>query len=249
MTMKKILEVEVIYDAFMDTLLGKLPRKEKDYPDWYKERLEKCDGCKFNTKNIPGSVLPLNLYASKMIGKNRCSICGCFIKQKAWSKVEECTLGEKLNPPSWMPVSIARDMDQEQSKWNRLALITMDSDEFNLITVDDKKYNTNISEDGSSFQILLEPIDRGEDVSFSFIVESKHEISITQFKVSCGCTTPKLKVLDPKHFKFDIMLKTNGFGIGKFTKHLELYYQIEGKESKGDSMVLFDFIGNIKDDE
>ena len=50
--MKKILQAEVIYDAFMDTILKKLPRKKEDYPDWYKERLEKCEGCKFNTKNV-----------------------------------------------------------------------------------------------------------------------------------------------------------------------------------------------------
>lgn len=248
MTMKKILEVEVIYDAFMDTLLGKLPRKEKDYPDWYKERLAKCDGCKFNTKNIPGSILPLSLYASKMIGKNRCSICGCFIKQKAWSKVEECTIGEGLKLPAWMPVSLARDMDKEQSKWNRLELITMDSDEFNLITVNDKKYNTNISPDGNSFQILLEPTNRGENIEFSFILESKHEIEIPQFKVSCGCTTPKLSILNPKRFRFDISLNTSKFGPGRFDKHLELYYQIKGDESKENKLIVLDFVGNIKNE-
>ncbi len=67
--MKKILQAEVIYDSFMDTILKKLPRKKEDYPDWYKERLEKCEGCKFNTKNVPNSMLPLSLYVSKKIGK------------------------------------------------------------------------------------------------------------------------------------------------------------------------------------
>ena len=87
--MKKILQAEVIYDAFMDTILKKLPRKKEDYPDWYKERLEKCEGCKFNTKNVPNSMLPLSLYVSKKIGKNRCSVCTCLEQDRgvcAWGR-------------------------------------------------------------------------------------------------------------------------------------------------------------------
>ena len=149
--MKKILQAEVIYDAFMDTILKKLPRKKEDYPDWYKERLEKCEGCKFNTKNVPNSMLPLSLYVSKKIGKNRCSVCTCFIKQKAWSKTEECALGEGLPRPSWMDRQYSIDFYDEKSRWNRLELITMDSDEFNVISTDDKQYNIDLSKDGKSF--------------------------------------------------------------------------------------------------
>ena len=70
--MKKIVNTEVIYNAFMDTLLKKLPKKESDYPDWYKERLEKCASCKYNTKNIPNRLIPTEKpYINKKMRKNR----------------------------------------------------------------------------------------------------------------------------------------------------------------------------------
>ena len=217
--MKKILQAEVIYDAFMDTILKKLPRKKEDYPDWYKERLEKCEGCKFNTKNVPNSMLPLSLYVSKKIGKNRCSVCTCFIKQKAWSKTEECALGEGLPRPSWMDRQYSIDFYDEKSRWNRLELITMDSDEFNVISTDDKQYNIDLSKDGKSFEIIFEPVEKGNSIRFSFVLESKHDMKITASETSCGCTSSNLNIIDSRHFKFNIEIHTAGFGIGRNTGH------------------------------
>lgn len=241
--MKKILETEVIYDAFMDTILGKLPRKSKDYPEWYKERLAKCDACKFNTKNVPNSMLPTSLWASKMVGKNRCSICTCFIKQKAWSRTEECALGEGLPLPSWMGPMYRDGFEHEKSRWNRLELITMDSDEFDVVSTDDKQYNIDLSPDGNSFVIKFAPIERGNDVNFSFILRSRHDINITSSETSCSCTSDKIDIIDSKNFRFNVRIITNGFGSGRFTKHMMIHYKKAGSDAE--EKIPFDFIGEI----
>lgn len=241
--MKKILQAEVIYDAFMDTILKKLPRKKEDYPDWYKERLEKCDSCKFNTKNVSNSMLPLSLYVSKKIGKNRCSVCTCFIKQKAWSKTEECAIGERLPLPSWMGRQYSNDFYEEKSRWNRIELITMDSDEFNVLSTNDKQYNIDLSQDGKSFEIKFEPVKKGNNIEFAFVLESRHDMKITASETSCGCTSSNLNIIDSRHFKFNMKIKTDEFGIGRFVKHMTVHYQREG--SNKEESIPFDFIGQI----
>lgn len=37
----------------------------------------------------------------------------------------------------------------------------MDSDEFNVISTDDKQYNIDLSKDGKSFEIIFEPVEKG----------------------------------------------------------------------------------------
>lgn len=240
--MKKILQAEVIYDAFMDTILKKLPKRKEDYPEWYKERLEKCDKCKFNTKNIPSSILPISLYVSNMIGKHRCGICTCFIKQKAWSKTEECAIGEGLPMPSWM-ARYAYDYEEEKSRWNRKELITMDSDEFNVISTDEKLYNIDLSKEGDKFEIEFGNLKQGEDLKFTFILESRHDMKITAAETSCGCTSHNLSILDSKHFKFNVGIRTAGFGEGRFIKHMTVHYMKEGSDVE--ETIPFDFIGHI----
>nr|DAY19005.1 MAG TPA: hypothetical protein [Caudoviricetes sp.] len=247
--MKKILQAQVIYDAFMDTILRRMPKKEKDYPAWYKDRLDKCNDCKYNTKNIPNSILPTgSLYFSKMLGKNRCSICTCFIKQKAWSKTEECAMAETNERPSWLPYGYVTSDKDNEPKWNRLELITMDSDEFNLVSVDGKKYNTDISEDGEKFLIKLIPTKKGNDIDFSFILQSRHNIVITRIDAGCGCIEPTLDLIDKKNHKIGIHLNTNVFGIGNFVKDFSVHYKIEGKEYKDDVDDIIDikFLGKIQ---
>lgn len=225
--MKKILDTEVIYNAFMDTLLKKLPKKESDYPDWYKERLEKCASCKYNTKNIPNRLIPTGgLYFSKLMGKNRCSICTCFIKQKAWSKTEECAMGETDARPSWLPEGYINSDNEEYSKWNRMELITMRSDEFNLISTDREKYNMDISEDGSMFVIDIVPVEEGNDVSLSFILSSRHDILVKSIQSTCGCTNVTINKIDARNNEIGLNINTKGFGIGPFMKKIKVTYDI-----------------------
>lgn len=228
--MKKILEYEVIYNAFMDTILGDLPRNEADYPEWYKDRLEKCAGCKYNTKNIPSNILPTSLWLSKKFGKARCSICTCFIKQKAWSKTEQCAMGETNTRPEWMTLGHMRQDERESSLWNRLELITMKEDLFNLISEENPKYNTDLTSDGSGFSIDFGEIQKGTDLNFSFILESKEPIVLESTKNSCSCTVPNVKIINENRIEFTISIKSGKFGTGEFTKDTLVGYRIKSEE-------------------
>ena len=244
--MRKILDTEVIYNAFMDTLLKKLPKKESDYPDWYKERLEKCASCKYNTKNIPNRLIPTGgLYFSKLMGKNRCSICTCFIKQKAWSKTEECAMGETDARPAWLPESYKNQDNKETSQWNRIEVITMRSDEFNLESTDPKKYNIDLTEDGQRFEIrFVDPVKSGDNVDTSFILKSRHDIFIKGIKSFCGCTNVHLDVIDDSKNKITATINTSNFGSGEFRKSIEVKYELQGISDK-EELIVIDIVGNI----
>lgn len=242
--MKEILKIEVIYNAFMDTILRRLPKKEKDYPEWYKNRLEKCKNCKYNTKNIPVHELPIDLYVSRIIGKDRCSICTCFIKQKAWARTEECAMGETDSRPSWLTNGYIKSDNEETSKWNKLEVITMDEDEFNLVSTDEYKYNIGLSEDGQGFDIKLSPIVKGNNIDFSFIVNSTHDIEVSGIDTSCGCTSQNMSIIGERSIKIDVLINTCGFGVGDFSKHMNLRYYIKGEENE--MTIRFNFKGSIE---
>lgn len=219
--MRKISEVSTIYKAFTDTILGKLPKKESDYPAWYKDRLEKCDLCKFNTKNIPNKVLPTSLYVSEMIGKHRCSICSCFIKQKTWMKSEGCSLGEDHEIPKFLTPDYLEGESMEP-KWNRMAVITSDKDEFNLISTDEKLYDVDLSKDGGNFEIIFRNHKQGTDIDFDIIMETKGKSDISDVLVSCGCTKirDKKKISDNKFIIF-FHVKCDTWGEGKQTRGIK----------------------------
>ena len=40
--MQTIGKAQVIAQAWEDSLLGRIPKDEKDYPEWYKNRLDLC---------------------------------------------------------------------------------------------------------------------------------------------------------------------------------------------------------------
>ena len=50
--MQTIGKAQVIAQAWEDSLLGRIPKDEKDYPEWYKNRLYLCKKCPKNSSNI-----------------------------------------------------------------------------------------------------------------------------------------------------------------------------------------------------
>lgn len=232
--MKKISESEVIYKAFKDTVMGTLPKKEADWPDWYRKRMEACAGCKYNTKNIPRQFIPTGrLYFSKIVGKYCCAICGCYIPQKAWSKTEQCSIGETAERPSWLPYGFLSASDRaERSLWNRMELVTMDEDEVNIVSTDPDKYNVDLGEDGEYFDVKVSPTRFGDSTEFSFIMETKHAIMVTGITAGCQCTVPKLDYLDDRHIKLGIFVTTERWGAGFADKPLTVKYRHAGMEEE-----------------
>lgn len=232
--MKKISELENIYNAFKDTALGTLPKKKSDWPDWYKDRMESCEKCKYNTKNIPRQFIPTGrLYFSKLVGKYCCAICGCYIPQKAWVKNEQCSIGETDERPEWLPEGYMMNDRMESSRWNRMELVTVREDEFNIISTDPKKYNIDLNPDGTVFEVRLAPTKYGDSTDFSFIVECKHEIEIRGVTAGCQCTVPSIDFVDPKHIKVSVHVTTERWGVGFADKPLTIRYQMPTAK-KGD---------------
>lgn len=249
--MKEISKAKVICKAFLDTALMKIPSNEKDFPEWYKNRMDTCKVCKFNTRNIPYRMLPSYYMFNKLLGKYQCSICSCFIKQKAWSKTEECGLGETDYRPDWMTLGYleedglaesTKNRSQHGGKWNRIEVVTSGEDDFDFVSLEEDKYNIKLnSQGGVSFQLYLEPLDLGKDAEFSFGLRAKRDVEIVSTHVSCSCTTPKLEVLSDNDFKFSMKIHTKGFGEGAFVKHMTLEYHLMGEESSRN--LEFDFFG------
>lgn len=77
----------------------KLKLKDKtDLGDWYKDRLEICNGCTFNSKNLERKKnFVENLAVLASANKDICTICKCTLVDKASGEFEECPKGKWPN--------------------------------------------------------------------------------------------------------------------------------------------------------
>lgn len=77
--------------------------KDKNLPSWHKERLKKCNECRYNFKNK--SFLNKNVYDYWWFFLNgfntQCTICNCGIKYKTRLKEEYCALENIGRQPKW----------------------------------------------------------------------------------------------------------------------------------------------------
>ena len=73
---------------------------------WYKERLQICDICPRNSKNIPLWKYDLRMWKWYILNLFQpfCSICGCQITAKASLEIEECALDEIGEEPKWVSI-------------------------------------------------------------------------------------------------------------------------------------------------
>ena len=120
--------------------MGRIPKDEKDYPEWYKNRLDLCKKCPKNSSNIFFLLsYQLKVLLQRLMGRQACSLCGCFIKEKAWMKTEVCPL---------------KFVEGEKAKWNAMEVITADHNDFNIESPNDN-FDVGLSDDESEFYINL----------------------------------------------------------------------------------------------
>lgn len=220
--MKEINQATTIYRAFKESWLGKIPKNERDYPEWYKYRLDACKTCKFNTKNIPLKLLPVQLWVTAKMGKARCACCTCFIKEKAWMKSEECGLAEIGGAPDFLPKSYldSTEGDNVTPRWKRLQVVTVNSDEFNVETTDTSLYDVFIDQQGEFFVLDFPNLKQGDHLSFSFIIHSKSRLKGVGFKSGCGCTSPMMRDVGSGDFLATVEVNTEKWGPGNFRKDI-----------------------------
>lgn len=224
--MKKLGKAKVIFSAFKDTFTGKLPRNEKQWPDWYKERYETCKECEFLTVNMSEEDLSeLGWYKKLKVSKPQCSFCGCFVKQKAWMPTEYCAMGDE-------PGGIA--------KWNAMELITESQDNFNLINESYKDCNIILSPDGGRFVIDLGIVEN-LDENYKIILFSKENILINNI------TFPKEIGVDFKVFNNEtsLFIRVTEHAEGEFEAIIKVDYTYNRDSNKNPMTVLLEVKGEV----
>ena len=82
---------------------AKLRDKDSLKEEWYLSRLDICNACPFNSKNIEPDHKTIKYYIFKYLNlfKNFCTLCGCEIKAKASEEMETCSLKDIDKDPKW----------------------------------------------------------------------------------------------------------------------------------------------------
>lgn len=232
--MKKISQARTIYEAFKASLVGQIPRNERDYPEWYKYRLDKCAECKYNTKNIPRKFLPVDLWVPTIMGKARCSVCTCFIKEKAWMRSEECGLAETKERPSFLTPDYldSKKGDNDTPRWKRLEVVTADSDEFDIVATNTDLYDIDLSDNGEYFVMNFPHVEQGSRLFFDFIIRTKSRLKFFHAQPSCQCTAPFIRDLGRGEHLVDVEISTEKWNPGKFEKRIVFDFASDPESKK-----------------
>ena len=240
--MEKLEQYKVIYNAFKDTLNRQIPSKEEDYPDWYKDRMDKCAKCKYSTKNIPMSMLPVGgLMLGKTLGKDRCSICTCFIRQKCWSKTEECAMGETESRPVFLTTEyLSKGWPKEDAPlWDRLELLTMKSDLFDFIVPEGKKgdYRLDLTEDGGAFCLHIKTVE-AVNPEFAFTLKAKKDIRLKNIGTSCGCIAQNVAFMEDRKIYADVKINLVEWEPGNYQRDMRFHYVLADALDKEENVAV-----------
>lgn len=85
-----------IIDTVSKIIKSKFRDKEK-LGDWYKERLNICSKCPYNSKYKEKKNFKYWFWKTLSLSKDFCTICGCTIVDKASSELENCS----SEPKKW----------------------------------------------------------------------------------------------------------------------------------------------------
>ena len=207
--MQTIGKAQVIAQAWEDSLLGRIPKDKKDYPEWYKNRLELCKKCPKNSSNIRFFKLPPKVLFHKLIGRPGCSLCGCFIKEKAWMKTEVCPL---------------KFVEGEKAKWNAMEVITADHNDFNIECPNDS-FDIGLTDDESEFYLNIFNQKIGDKIEIVLFITHKDGFHVKDHHLSCGCIGNVSYNKHPDNENrtiFRMTLDASKYTEGHFEKHLSL---------------------------
>lgn len=199
--------------------MGKIPDKEVDYPYWYKNRLDACDKCEHNSKNIPiGRLKPKIWFQTMLMRKHSCELCGCCIKEKCWMKTEICALAH----------------NGERPKWNRLEVVTSDRRDFN-VEVLDENMSVDISDDGSVYELNIYDIVVGDKIPIVLVIHHERPFYPEKSNLGCGCIGKVDFSSEPDeenniYLRFE--LDSSGYQLGHFEKNMSLVGVFEKRKEQ-----------------
>lgn len=199
--MEKVSQGKIIKEAFQ----AKIPKDRSEWPDYYRERMDICDTCEHNTKN--GGKGDYVEWAAKKTGIHNCSICGCVISKKCWSKNEACGLEELKQIP----------------KWNRIVVETVKEDLFNLMNKSTDQANVNLSEDGTMFEFYVKERYPDDDLKLKFVVECKENMILREVHI-CSCVISKPNMLAPGIYELEFEFR-KPHNIGNWFKTASIVFE------------------------
>lgn len=201
--MEKVSKTTTIINAFK----GSIPMGEP----WYEERMSKCNGCKYNSKNK--EVSSLKDFAKEIlhVGKPFCTLCGCFTHLKASMKEEYCALKDKGETPLW----------------NALAVKTIDSSDWDVYNNTPEKCTIGISPEKDAYQLDFGTVKKTSDISCSLVFEGKN-LEMIQVTKTCGCTSLDFKNLGNGMYQVSASLDPNALN-GVFRKNIYISYLKHGQ--------------------
>lgn len=198
-------EVGKLYKIYKGFFGDELPEKET------KERREICAVCPFNSVNAEKLSL-VGEIRSNLTGPY-CTLCKCQIKEKTSSPLEEC----------------AMYMIGEEKKWFKIKIETMENNSLNLIQIGTTKFDIGL--DGDDFVLNLGKVTTSSPSEMELLFEAKAgmELSPTELKTSCGCTSSKIEKVNDSTFKASLKVDISSVGYGSQLKHATLKYKLNGK--------------------
>lgn len=214
-----------IIKAWFDSLTGGIPKNPSMYPEWYKQRLDICGACEFNTLNMTKEQLSEAGMLKTAFGdkKARCSLCGCFVREKAWVRTEKCSLGED---------SYSRE--GYYSRWNEVDDPSNGSKEFDVQSLMPELFSVGTRNDGYDYELSFNnPIKVGEEMEIKFTLNSRKPIEIGSPQLSCGCLKQiGFDVKDRKNAVCRLTVSTKDFPSGRFVRSVLVRYSDNLKKRK-----------------
>lgn len=170
---------KVIASAMKDKFQGKIPEDKNEWPLWYKKRMEICEKCPKNTKNMEDDKIDnVFLWAVKKLGKvtgkkqANCSYCGCFVDLKCWTPTEVCGRAEAGLEPYWGAINVAANDGQAVD-----------------VEVLTEGVEIGLNPDAGGFMLTFGDVEFGSNKEIRFNLVSDEPIHVAGKGSSCGCTT------------------------------------------------------------
>jgi hypothetical protein len=206
----RIQKIKTIVKAFTEPLpIGK---------DWYEKRMEICNACDKNTKNIPKGGLSFTDEMKKEFAVcpegDHCTACGCCTHRKASQKTETCGLVELGLEPKWVALELPSKSDSKLTVENITPEMGVLAPQNGLLV-----YNLgNVS---------------SERVSFTVGLKRKNGLHVKSVDIGCKCTVADVRVISENEQHFDIILSTKDF---RPSVNIERTFTVKYFGSKGESL-------------
>jgi hypothetical protein len=161
--------------------------------EWYEKRMEICNSCEMNIRNIPSEKHTLEDKLKKRVRfcpeGDHCTACGCCTHRKASQKIETCGMIEIGLEPKWNALEVEYKLDSDLTVENITPLSGKITTQDSMLVYDLGTVKT----DRSNFTIGL---------------RSKGVFEVKTVSIGCKCTVADVRVISENEQHFDITIST-----------------------------------------